>query len=127
MHKENITWLHQHKTFIRIPSFKICSGFEPEEYESHSRVGVGLLDRSEEDAVVVVLEHGLGVLTVHCFVVGDLFLELEPGVLDQGPHDVVARLDAGLFGDVSEMVKQGAKVDPSAAWLQDPVDQLDEF
>lgn len=94
--------------------------------KSHSEVGVGLLDSSEEDAVVVVLQHGLWVLTVHCFVVGDFLLEVEPCLRDHVSHNVVARFDAGLFGDVSKVVQQGAQVDPGATRLEDLVNQLDE-
>ena len=60
--------------------------------KSHSLViwfGCRLLGGCEEDALVVVLEHGFGVLAVDGLVVGDFLLEVEPRLLDHVPHNVV--------------------------------------
>ena len=74
----------------------------------------------------MVLEHGFGVLAVDGLVVRHFLLEVEPRLLDHVPHNVVAWLDAGFFGDVGKVVQERPQVDPGPSRLEDLVDQLDK-
>ena len=94
---------------------------------ARSQITLDLFHAREEDALVLILKHGLGILTVGGRLLLLLNLKLESRFLDEVLDDLVGGLDAPLARHVGEMIEKGPKVDPAAAVrLQDPVNQLDE-
>ena len=86
-----------------------------------------LLHTSGEHAPVVVLKHGFWVLAIDGGMVVDFFFELEAGFYDEMSENVIARLDAVLFGNVGEMIEQWPQVDPQPSRPQHLVDEFDEL